>query len=112
MAAYYAQGAGAGLIISEARGNSREGLGWPNAPGLWNEAQVEGWKLVTGAVHHHGARIVAQLWHMARLVHPHLGGDQPVSSSEPTAPALAPTYEGESPYPEPREPPTTHNKTI
>ena len=50
MAEYYTQRASAGLIISEATGISREGLGWPNAPGLWNEAQVEGWKLVTGAV--------------------------------------------------------------
>src|ERR687892_615134 len=45
MAAYYAQRASAGLIISEATGISREGLGWPNAPGLWNRTQVEGWKL-------------------------------------------------------------------
>ena len=44
MAEYYAQRASAGLIISEATGISREGLGWPNAPGLWNDAQVEGWK--------------------------------------------------------------------
>ena len=73
MAAYYAQRASAGLIISEATGISREGLGWPNAPGLWNAKQVEGWKLVTDAVHHAGGRIVAQLWHMGRLVHPDLG---------------------------------------
>src|SRR5919107_5822327 len=46
MAEYYAQRAGAGLIISEAAGISREGLGWPHAPGLWNGAQVEGWKPV------------------------------------------------------------------
>ena len=103
MAAYYAQRAGAGLIISEATGISREGLGWPNAPGLWNEAQVEGWKLVTGAVHRHGGRIVAQLWHMGRLVHPDLGGGQPVSSSATTAPDFAHTYEGKKPYPEARE---------
>ena len=45
MAAYYAQRASAGLIITEATGISREGLGWPNAPGLWNGAQVEGWKV-------------------------------------------------------------------
>ena len=51
MARYYAQRASAGLIISEATGISREGLGWPNAPGLWNEAQVDGWKGVTEAVH-------------------------------------------------------------
>ena len=70
---YYAQRAGAGLIISEATGISREGLGWPNAPGLWDEAQVEGWKLVTEAVHRAGGRIVAQLWHMGRLVHPEIG---------------------------------------
>ena len=78
MARYYAQRAGAGLIISEATGISREGLGWPNAPGLWNDAQVEGWKPVTEAVHQAGGRIVAQLWHMGRLVHPDLGGGQPI----------------------------------
>src|SRR3982750_4965353 len=70
MAAYYAQRASAGLIISEATGISREGLGWPDAPGLWNNAQVDGWKLVTNAVHKAGGRIVAQLWHMGRLGHP------------------------------------------
>jgi N-ethylmaleimide reductase len=98
MAAYYAQRASAGLIISEAIGISREGLGWPNAPGLWNEQQVEGWKLVTDAVHRSGGRIVAQLWHMGRLVHPDLGGGQPVSASGTTAPDFAHTYEGKKPY--------------
>jgi N-ethylmaleimide reductase len=102
MAAYYAQRASAGLIISEATGISREGLGWPDAPGLWNDAQVEGWKLVTAAVHAAGGRIVAQLWHMGRLVHPDLGGGQPVSSSATTAPDLARTYEGKKPYTEAR----------
>ena len=103
MAAYYAQRAGAGMIISEATGISREGLGWPNAPGLWNEDQVEGWKKVTSAVHAAGGRIVAQLWHMGRLVHPDLGGGQPVSSSATTAPDYAHTYEGKKPYVEARE---------
>jgi len=98
MARYYAQRASAGLIISEATGISREGLGWPNAPGLWNDAQVEGWKLVTDAVHKAGGRIVAQLWHMGRLVHSDLGGGQPVSSSATTAPDYAHTYEGHKPY--------------
>ena len=74
MGDYYAQRAGAGLIISEATGISREGLGWPYAPGLWNDEQVEGWKPVVDAVHEAGGRIVAQLWHMGRLVHPDLGG--------------------------------------
>ena len=102
MARYYAQRAGAGLIISEATGISREGLGWPNAPGLWNQDQVDGWKPVTDAVHREGGRIVAQLWHMGRLVHPDLGGGQPVSSSATTAPDFAHTYEGKKPYEEAR----------
>jgi 2,4-dienoyl-CoA reductase-like NADH-dependent reductase (Old Yellow Enzyme family) len=102
MAAYYAQRSSAGLIISEAIGISREGLGWPNAPGLWRSDQVEGWRRVTSAVHDHGGRIVAQLWHMGRLVHPDLGGGQPVSSSATTAPDLAHTYEGKKPYVEAR----------
>ncbi len=102
MAEYYAQRASAGLIISEATGISREGLGWPNAPGLWNDAQVEGWKPVTDAVHEAGGRIVAQLWHMGRLVHPDLGGGQPVSASATTAPDRAHTYEGTKPYVEAR----------
>lgn len=103
MAEYYAQRATAGLLITEATGISREGLGWPNAPGLWNEAQVQGWQLVTKAVHEAGGRIVAQLWHMGRLVHPDLGGVQPVSSSATTAPDLAHTYGGKKPYVEARE---------
>ena len=102
MADYYAQRADAGLIITEATGISREGLGWPFAPGLWNQAQVEGWKPVTEAVHKAGGRIVAQLWHMGRLVHPDLGGGQPVSSSATTAPHHAHTYEGPKPYVEAR----------
>lgn len=102
MAEYYAQRADAGLIISEATGISREGLGWPNAPGLWTEAQVEGWKIVTDAVHAAGGRIIAQLWHMGRLVHSDLGGGQPVSASATTAPHKAHTYEGKKPYEEAR----------
>ena len=98
MAEYYVQRATAGLIISEATGISREGLGWPNAPGLWNDAQVEGWSRVTDAVHQSGGRIVAQLWHMGRLVHPSLGGGQPVSASSTTAPDFAHTYEGKKRY--------------
>jgi len=100
MAEYYAQRAEAGLIISEATGISREGLGWPHAPGLWNQDQVEGWKPVVEAVHRAGGRIVAQLWHMGRLVHPSVGGGQPVSASATIAPAYAHTYEGKQPYTE------------
>ena len=57
----YSQRASARLILSEAAGISRGGLGWPDAPGLWSEAQVDGWKRATDAVHEAGGRIVAQL---------------------------------------------------
>lgn len=98
MAEYYAQRAGAGLIITEATGISRQGLGWPFAPGLWNDAQVAGWKPVTDAVHQAGGRIVAQLWHMGRQVHSSVTGEQPVSSSATTSPGKVHSYEGRQPY--------------
>ncbi|AJP73550.1 alkene reductase [Sphingomonas hengshuiensis] len=99
MADYYAQRASAGLILSEATGISREGLGWPYAPGLWTEAQVEGWKPVVEAVHKAGGRIFAQLWHMGRIVHPDfLDGAAPLSSSATTAPGQAHTYAGKQDY--------------
>ena len=96
---YYAQRASAGLIIAEATGISQEGSGWPSAPGIWTDEQVEAWKPVTDAVHKADGRIILQLWHMGRLVHPDfLGGAQPVSSSATTAPGSAHTYEGKKPY--------------
>ena len=99
MAEYYRQRAGAGLIISEATGISVEGLGWPAAPGIWSEAQTEGWKLTTEAVHKAGGRIILQLWHMGRLVHlDFLGGNPPVSASATTAPDHAHTPTGRKPH--------------
>ena len=59
MVDYYAQRASAGLIISEAIGVSRQGLGWPYATGLWTAEQVAGWRSVTDAVHAAGGRIIA-----------------------------------------------------
>ena len=94
MAEYYAQRAGAGLIISEATGISREGLGWPYAPGLWSQEQVEAWKPITAAVHAKGGKIVAQLWHMGRMVHSSVTGQQPVSCSATKAPEALHTYDG------------------
>jgi len=103
MADYYAQRASAGLIISEATGISREGLGWPYAPGLWSDEQAAAWQPVTAAVHEAGGRIFAQLWHMGRVVHPDfLDGRPPVSSSATTAPGEAHTYDGKKPYAEAR----------
>ncbi|HEU4820190.1 MAG TPA: alkene reductase [Qipengyuania sp.] len=99
METYYRQRAGAGLIITEATGISVEGLGWPAAPGIWSEEQVEGWQPITRAVHREGGQIVLQLWHMGRLVHPDfLGGEAPVSASATTAPGHAHTFEGRKDY--------------
>ncbi len=97
---YYAQRAGAGLIISEATGISREGLGWPYAPGLWTQDQVEGWKPVVAAVHEAGGRIVAQLWHMGRLVHDNVSGMPNISASATKPPHPAHTYAGKLELPE------------
>ncbi len=95
---YYTQRASAGLIISEATGISREGLGWPFAPGLWTPAQVDAWKPVTESVHAAGGRIIAQLWHMGRQVHSSVIGGQPVSSSATKTEGQAHTFEGKKDF--------------
>lgn len=102
MAEYYGQRATAGLIISEATGISREGLGWPYAPGLWSQEQVNAWKPVTAAVHERGGKIMAQLWHMGRAVHSSVTGQQPVAPSAIPTPGEARTYDGKRPYETPR----------
>lgn len=82
MAEYYAQRASAGLILSEATAVSPQGVGYPDTPGIWSDAQVAGWKLVTDAVHAAGGRIFCQLWHVGRISDPeHLNGELPVAPS-------------------------------
>ena len=92
MGEYYAQRAGAGLIISEATGISQQGLGTPFAPGIWNDAA--------------NRSVEARLWnaspcsrwpdHLPTLAHgPDRTsrfsgcGEKPVSSSATTAPGSA-----------------------
>ena len=98
MVDYYRQRAGAGLIISEATGISRQGLGWPYAPGIWSDEQVAAWQPVTQAVHDAGGWIIVQLWHMGRQVHSSVTGEQPVSSSATATAGEAHTYEGKAPF--------------
>lgn len=74
-AEYYAQRAGAGLILSEATQVSPQGKGYAFTPGLHSHEQVAGWRLVTDAVHAAGGRIAAQLWHVGRISHPDLQPD-------------------------------------
>tara|TARA_R100000027_G_scaffold52103_2_gene40805 strand:- start:30500 stop:31600 length:1101 start_codon:yes stop_codon:yes gene_type:complete len=82
MVEYYRQRASAGLIISEATSVDPMGVGYPNTPGIWSDAQVEGWKKVTHAVHEEGGKIVLQLWHVGRVSDPtYLNGELPVAPS-------------------------------
>jgi N-ethylmaleimide reductase len=74
-------------------------------PGIHNEAQVEGWRLTTEAVHRAGGRIVLQIWHGGRACHPLLnGGQQPVGPSPLAITGdEVHTPEGKKPYVTPRE---------
>lgn len=82
-AEYYAQRADAGLIIAEATQISPTGKGYAWTPGIYSKDQIEGWKLVTDAVHARGGGIYLQLWHVGRISHPSLqpGGIAPVAPS-------------------------------
>jgi N-ethylmaleimide reductase len=82
-AEYYAQRAGAGLIIAEASQISLAARGYLMTPGMYSVEQVEGWRLVTDAVHAKGGHIQAQLWHCGRISHRSLqpDGRAPASSS-------------------------------
>ncbi len=80
-AKYYAQRATAGLIISEATQVCEEGQGYPGTPGIHSEDQVNGWKLVTDAVHKAGGKIFCQLWHVGRISHSSFHGGAPVAPS-------------------------------
>jgi N-ethylmaleimide reductase len=69
MAEYYEQRAGAGLIVTEGTSPSPNGLGYSRIPGIYSEAQVEGWKRITQAVHSKGGKIFVQLMHTGRISH-------------------------------------------
>jgi N-ethylmaleimide reductase len=102
-ATYYAQRAGAGLIISEGTQVSELGAGYPWTPGIHSDEQVSGWRKVTDAVHAEGGLIFAQLWHVGRMSHPTVHGGTPVAPS-----AIAPgedifTRTGMQKIPTPRE---------
>lgn len=69
MAAYYGQRTGAGLIITEGTAPTPDGLGYPRIPGIYNDAQIAGWKKTTTKVHQGGSRIFLQLMHTGRIGH-------------------------------------------
>jgi N-ethylmaleimide reductase len=106
MAEYYGQRAGAGLIITEGIVPSPNGLGYARIPGLFSEAQVQGWQKVTAKVHANGGKIFAQLMHTGRTSHPE---NMPKDAIVMSASAVTLSGEmytdssGMQPYPEPRE---------
>ncbi len=79
---YYAQRAGAGLIVTEATQVTPMGQGYIRTPGIHSGAQIAGWKKITDAVHKAGGKIFLQLWHVGRISHPDFhGGELPVAPS-------------------------------
>jgi len=104
MVEYYAQRASAGLIIAEGTNISPQGRGYAFTPGIYDDAQVAGWRQVTEAVHARGGRIFPQLWHVGRVSHPSLqpGGAVPVAPSAIRPEATSYTDAGFQPCVTPR----------
>lgn len=103
-AEYYAQRAGAGLIITEGSQISPEGKGYIQTPGIHTAAQAAAWRKVTDAVHAKGGKIVIQLWHVGRITHDSLlpEGTTAVSSTDTAAEAQTFTHEGFVPTSKPQ----------
>ncbi|MEU8228792.1 alkene reductase [Actinoplanes sp. NPDC048967] len=101
MATYYAQRAGAGLIITEGTQPSPVGQGYMNTPGLHTPEQVAAWRPITAAVHERGGLIFAQLMHTGRIGHPTLHGATPVGASPVAAAGQVYTAEGPRDFVEP-----------
>ncbi|WP_250435570.1 alkene reductase [Caballeronia sp. ATUFL_F2_KS9A] len=103
MAQYYADRASAGLILSEATSVTPQGVGYADTPGIWSDEQVEGWKLVTKAVHETGGKIFLQLWHVGRISDPiFLNGELPVAPSAIAAGGHVSLVRPQRPYVTPR----------
>lgn len=103
MVRYYAQRASAGLIVTEATQISPRGVGYPNTPGIHDNAQVRAWRQVTEAVHVAGGRIAVQLWHVGRISHSsYHGGALPVSASAVRPAGQAMTPSGPLPFETPQ----------
>ena len=95
-AQYYKQRASGGLLIAEATSVSPRGFGYPNTPGIFSQAQVEGWRLVTNAVHAAGGRIFLQLWHVGRISHPSYQPDGALPVAPSAIKAAGQVFTGEA----------------
>jgi 2,4-dienoyl-CoA reductase-like NADH-dependent reductase (Old Yellow Enzyme family) len=105
MGEYYVQRASAGLIVTEATVISRQGIGWPQSPGIYDDSQLDAWRdHVVRPVHDAGARIVLQLWHCGRASHSafHNGELPPAPSAVKLNGDQIHTPEGKKDYETPR----------
>lgn len=103
MATYYAQRASAGLLIAEATMVQENNSAFVAEPGIYNEAQVAGWRKVTEAVHREGGRIFLQIWHGGRACHPDMnGGHETVAPSAIAIESEVQTPNGKRPHVVPR----------
>jgi N-ethylmaleimide reductase len=104
MAEYFAQRAGAGLIVTDCTAVSAQARGVIHGPGIWRKDQIAGWRKVVDRVHRAGGHIFCQIWHCGRVAHPDMrGGDVPVAPSP--IPAIGDFFlpSGRVDFPVPRE---------
>ncbi|PSL32342.1 alkene reductase [Dyadobacter jiangsuensis] len=71
MVQYYAQRAGAGLVVTEGTAPAPEGLGYARIPRIFSDAQTDAWRKIADAVQGQGSRIFMQLMHTGRIAHVH-----------------------------------------
>jgi N-ethylmaleimide reductase len=114
MREYYMQRASAGLIIAEATTISEQGIGWVDSPGIYNDAQVAGWKKITDALHAKGSSIFLQFWHCGRASHSsfHCGKPAVSASAIKINGDYIHTPEGKQPYETPRALETNEVATV
>jgi N-ethylmaleimide reductase len=101
---YFVQRASAGLLLTDCTAVSPQGNGVIRGPGIWNHEQIDGWRMITDAVHAAGGRIYCQLWHCGRVAHPDMrGGEMPVAPSPLPAKGDFFLPSGRVDFPVPRE---------
>ncbi|MCA8091046.1 alkene reductase [Burkholderia anthina] len=97
MARYYEQRASeGGFLITESAAVLADGNGYLGSPGLYDDRQIAGWRLVTDAIHAKGGKVFAQIYHSGRQSHQDLrpNHDRPVGPSDVPHNTMAHTSDG------------------
>jgi N-ethylmaleimide reductase len=101
---YFVQRASAGLLLTDCTAVSPQANGVIRGPGIYNQEQIDGWRVITDAVHEAGGRIYCQIWHCGRVAHPEMrGGEMPVAPSPLPAKGDFFLPSGRVDFPVPRE---------